>query len=127
MFGVYLVFSSCFKQNIVVIVSRCSQKPACYRNDVAASCFTADCESSGHMLISYLFLKQKRRFSIKLLKNLHLLFVSFTRADEPDSSWLEKSTLKNVPFAAVIKNCTFYQALHQQHRFSADIIKSEQQ
>lgn len=61
-------FSSCFKQNIVVIVSRCSQKPACYRNDVAASCFTADCESSGLTLISYLFLKQKRRFSIKLLK-----------------------------------------------------------
>lgn len=61
-------FSSCFKQNIVVIVSRCSRKPACYRNDVAASCFTADCEPSGLALISYLFLKQKRRFSIKLLK-----------------------------------------------------------
>ena len=69
MFGVYLVFSSCFKQNIVVIVSRCSQQPeTCYRNDVAASCFTADCESSGLTLISYLFLKQKRHFSIKLLK-----------------------------------------------------------
>lgn len=78
MFGVYLVFSSCFKQNIVVIVSRCSQKPACYRNDVAASCFTADCESSGHMLISYLFLKQKRRFLNKTTEKsapaVHLLY-----------------------------------------------------
>lgn len=99
MFGVYLVFSSCFKQNIVVIVSRCSRKPACYRNDVAASCFTADCESSGLTLISYLFLKQKRRFSIKLLKICTCCLVSFahvhsqTFSNDQHADWSERSKL----------------------------------